>query len=122
MSFNAATEMFERVEVFGKDCLFTCARIDRSTVPEGMYAYDVRHDDECQGDPCQIKPHVMVNHWGTIICAEPIEMSDCKELGEQFACRYLEEGDFSYTGRMTKLDSYRKEHQPEEALDLDDAM
>ena len=118
MRYNAATENYERVEVFGKDCLFTCARIDRSTVPEGMYAYDVRHDDDCQGIPCQIKPHVLVNHWGTIICAEPIEM----EFEDVFACRYLEDGDFNYTGRMATLESYRKEHQHEEVLDLDDAI
>ena len=122
MLVNATTEMYERVEVFAKDCLFTCARVDRATVPEGMYAYDVRHDDDCQGIPCQIKPHVFVNHWGTIICAEPIEMSDCREFGEGFACRYLEEDDFNYTGRMACLNCYRKEHQPEEVLDLDDAM
>lgn len=114
MAYNAVTERYERVEVFGKECLFTCARIDRTTVPEGMYAYDVRHDDDCQGEPCQIKPLVIVNHWGTIICAEPIEMSDCKEFGIQFACRYLEDGDFNYTGRISTLDDYRKGNQGEE--------
>jgi len=119
---NANNENYERVEVFGKECLFTCARINRATVPEGLYAYDVRHDDDGMGDPCQIKPHVLVNHWGTIICAEPIEMSDCKEFGENFACRYLDDGDFNYTGRMSKLENYRKEHRPEEALDSEDVM
>ena len=122
MAYNAANESYERVVVFGKECLFTCARIDRTTVPEGLFAYDVRHDDDCQGIPCQIKPYVMVNHWGTIICAEPIEMSDCKEFGERFACRYLEDDDFNYTGRMATLDNYRKEHHPEEALDSDEVV
>ena len=103
---NAVEERYELVEVFGRECLFTCARIDRATVPEGLYAYDVRHDDDCQGEPCEIKPHVLVNHWGTIICADPIEMSDCKEFGERFACRYLEEGDFSYTGESETLKGY----------------
>lgn len=122
MYYNAENGTYERVEVFGKECLFTCMRINRATVPEGLYVYDVRHDDDCMGDPCQIKPHVLVNHWGTIISAEPIEMSDCKEFGENFDCRYLEEDDFNYTGRMTTLESYRKEHQPEEVLDSEDVM
>ena len=50
--------------------------IKRDTVPDGLYAYDVRHDDECRGIPCEIAPFVMVNHWGTIILAEPLELPD----------------------------------------------
>ena len=45
-------------------------------VPDGLYTYDVRHDDECRGIPCEIAPFVMVNHWGTIILAEPLELPD----------------------------------------------
>ena len=122
MYYNAVNESYDRVEVFGKECLFTCARIDRTTVPEYLYAYDVRHDDDCQGIPCQIKPYVMVNHWGTIICAEPIEMSDFKEFGDNYACRYLEEDDFNYTGVMTTLDNYVGHYFAEEVLDSEDAM
>lgn len=99
---DAATESYERVEVFGKECLFTCSRIDRDTVPKGLYAYDVRHDDDCHGIPCQIKTFVMVNHWGTIICAEPIEM----EQNFNFHCRYLQEGDFNYLGEYETLEGY----------------
>lgn len=38
--------------------------------------YDVRHDDECRGIPCEIAPFIMVNHWGTIILTEPLELPD----------------------------------------------
>lgn len=47
--------------------LFTSARIDRKTVPENLFCYDARHDDDCQGIACEIKPYVAVNHWGTIL-------------------------------------------------------
>ena len=40
--------------------LFTCARIDRKTVPEDLSCYDVRHDDDCRGIACEIKPYVVV--------------------------------------------------------------
>ena len=50
--------------------------IKRDTIPDGLYAYDVRHDDECRGIPCEIATFVMVNHWGTIILAEPLELPD----------------------------------------------
>lgn len=57
-----------------KDMLFTCSRVDRQTVPKGMYLYEVRHDDFGRGDPCQIGEWIMVNHWGTLISNEPIKL------------------------------------------------
>ena len=76
MTVNAMTEHYEEITVCGKPALFTSIRIKRDTVPDGLYAYDVRHDDECRGIPCEIAPFVMVNHWGTIILAEPLELPD----------------------------------------------
>ena len=76
MTFHAMTERYEEITVCGKPALFTSIRIKRDTVPDGLYAYDVRHDDECWGIPCEIAPFVMVNHWGTIILAEPLELPD----------------------------------------------
>ena len=37
MRVNAMTEKFEDVTVLGHPMLFTCARVDRVTVPEGLY-------------------------------------------------------------------------------------
>ena len=67
MTFNAMTEHYEEITVCRKPALFTSIRIKRDTIPDGLYTYDVRHDDECRGIPCEIAPFVMVNHWGTII-------------------------------------------------------
>lgn len=55
--FNAMTENFEEVEILGKPALFSSLRIDRSTLPKGLYLYEVRHDDDCQGIACQIARH-----------------------------------------------------------------
>ena len=76
MTVNAMTEHYEEITVCGKPALFTSIRIRRDTIPDGLYAYDVRHDDECRGIPCEIAPFVMFNHWGTIILAEPLELPD----------------------------------------------
>lgn len=56
MSCNAMTEHYEEITVCGKPALFTNFRIKRDTVPDGLYAYDVRHDDDCRGIPCEIAP------------------------------------------------------------------
>ena len=81
MTHDAMTEHYEEITVCGKPALFTSIRIKRDTVPEGLYAYDVRHDDECRGIPCEIAPFIMVNHWGTIILTEPLELpSVCSSI------------------------------------------
>ena len=53
------TEKFEDVTVLGHPMLFTCLRVDRDTVPQGMYMYEVRHDDDQQGEPVQIANWIM---------------------------------------------------------------
>lgn len=53
-------------------------RVDRRTLPEGWYAFDVRGDEDC-GEPCSIEEnYVFVNHWGTILsrCALPFPPSE----------------------------------------------
>lgn len=56
MSCNAMTEHYEEITVCGKPALFTNFRIKRDTVPDSLYVYDVRHDDDCRGIPCEIVP------------------------------------------------------------------
>ena len=55
------------VESFDTLALVSSGRIQRESVPKGFYCYEVRHDDECMGIPCEISSHVLVNFWGTVI-------------------------------------------------------
>lgn len=72
---NATTYSdFEVIELFGEPALFTCLRIDPKTVPNGVYKYDIRHDDECQGIACEIARSVFVNHWGSVLTLKPIDL------------------------------------------------
>lgn len=52
--------------------LFSDLRIDRSSVPEGWYCYEIRHDDEDQGYWAEIGTSVMVNFWGTLLTTEQL--------------------------------------------------
>lgn len=71
---NAMNVTWEKVEVLGREGLFTCLRVDRSTIPEGWYLYEVRHDDNSWGDPVEIALGVLANHFGTLIVKEPFEL------------------------------------------------
>ena len=71
---NAMYAHFEEVTVTGIPALFTPQRIDHTTVPTGMFQYEIRHDDEDWCDPCQLAKGVMVNFYGTILTSNPIQL------------------------------------------------
>ena len=73
MSIDARTERFEMVELFGKPALFTNSRIDRATVPENLYCYDIRGSDNDPGELSTVEPEVRVNHAGAVITAAPVD-------------------------------------------------
>lgn len=100
MTHDAMTEHYEEITVCGKPALFTSIRIKRDTVPEGLYAYDVRHDDECRGIPCEIAPFIMVNQWGTIILTEPLELPDDGDRGRIY--EYIHDSQIRASGVTTQ--------------------
>ena len=51
-------------------------RIERSSVPEGKYQYEVAGDDDSGGDPARIRLGVLVNFFGTLICGRPFPVGD----------------------------------------------
>ena len=55
--YDARKETFEEIEIFDTLALFSSERIQRESVPEGFYCYEVRHDDECMGIPCEISSY-----------------------------------------------------------------
>lgn len=75
-AFNAANELYELCELDGKPVAFTNMRLDRQTVPDGLYCYDVRDSDNCDGSCAEVKEFVMVNHWGTILCKSPFPLDE----------------------------------------------
>lgn len=71
-------------------------RIDRNTLPDSLYAYDLR--DECDGEPNELKSFVLVNHWGTVIVKEPIEGA---ESGVE-----LTPDDYNFLGDTMSLEDF----------------
>ena len=73
---DARTEHFEEITIFDEPALFTSLRIDPSTIPVGVYKYEIRHDDECQGIACEVARRIIVNHWGSILTLRPLDLGD----------------------------------------------
>lgn len=70
--YDYTTERFEKVSVCGIRCEFSDIRIDRSTVPEEKYQYEVAGDDDSGGDPARVRVGILVNFFGTLICDQPL--------------------------------------------------
>lgn len=89
-------EKYEIVTLFNEPVLFANYRLDRNN-PElrGLYVYDIRHDDECQGIPCEVAPFIMINHWGTIISKQPIKP------------QFIEEDDWNYEDGHLTIEEYK---------------
>ena len=105
------TEKFEDVTVLGHPMLFTCARVDRDTVPKGLYMYEVRHDDDQQGDPVQIANWIMVNHWGTLITNKPIRLEPSERINNAYRDIDPEE-DWNYEGSVATVKEYMEKNPP----------
>ena len=74
----ADTFEYDVIEVCDKKGLFLPQRITFDEVPEGHYKYDLQYDEE--GYICAIKPFVYVEHAGTVITKEPIDLGDDGEI------------------------------------------
>lgn len=72
----AGSLKYEVIELFDYPVLFTPSRIDRESLPKGMYLYEVRHDDESKGEIAEIAHRIMINFWGTIITDKRIKLID----------------------------------------------
>lgn len=93
---DARTERFEAVEIVGTPGLFTTRRVDRSTIPKGMYAYDMQTSEEDWSQPCVLARHITVEHFGTVMTASPIPLPPNGYLN-------LSTGDFDEQGGTEHL-------------------
>ena len=72
---NATDAMFDRVTFQGKPALLSYGRLDKTTLPQNLCCYDIRHSDYDLDKPCTLENKVVVNFYGSIITKEPIPLS-----------------------------------------------
>ena len=105
-------EKYQEIEIFDVPGLFSNGRIDPTTIPEGMYVYDLRGSDDDPGQPITVENHVTVNHAGSIITAKPLD------LGEDGRLTFTEEEGLNFVGGEISaykfLNEQRKDRNTEE--------
>lgn len=95
MAVDARTEEFQHIEIFDKFALFTNAQIDRTTVPEGWYCYDLRGTGDAPGELRFIEESVVVNHSGSILMPEKLELPASGQLDAWDEFGFLDECDMT---------------------------
>lgn len=95
------SEEYQQAEFYDVPALFSNGRVDRESLPEGIFCYDLRGADYDPGHPLTVEDYVAVNHAATILTAAPITIPEQGYLrlgdglnftgGEQTILEYLQE-------------------------------
>ena len=108
----ANDEQYQEIELFDKLGLFSNGRIARDNLPEGVYCYDLRGSDYDPGDPVCVEERVVVNHSGSVLLTEPLELTEDGRL------MLTEEKGLNFTGGFSTLSQFlqkqRKDRHTEE--------
>ena len=86
---------YQLAEIMGQEVLVSNGHFDRENLPEGLYCYDLREGDS--GYAATIEPSVTVNHFGSILTTQPIEMPEQGriELTEENGLSFGDGGEMS---------------------------
>lgn len=111
---DLAQEKMQEVEIKGRLALFTGLRLDKNSIPDGMYIYALRHGDDA-GIPCSIEKNVTVHYFGTVVTAEPFDFGDkeyipvkCDDFG--FTGDYLSIVEFAEKINRIKTEETQEDH------------
>ena len=104
-------EKLDVIEVLDRRALFSNGRLMPEQIPEGLYAYDLRHSDD--GDRfCAIEPKVGVNHGGTVL------MRDVLDFGESGYIPLDEDTEPNFLGDEMTPSEFAEEEAQDEAMQM----
>ena len=101
----ANDEQYQEIELFDKPGLFSNGRIARDNLPEGVYYYDLRGSDYDPGEPVCVEEQVVVNHAGSVLLTEPLELAEDGRL------MLTEEEGLNFVGGFSTLAQFLQEQR-----------
>lgn len=104
-------EKLDVIEILDRKALFSNGRLMPEEIPEGLYAYDLRHSDDGSRF-CSIEPRVGVNHGGTILLKEVLD------FGEQGYIALDDDTEPNFTGEEMTPSEFAEEEAQDEALQM----
>ena len=101
----ANDEQYQEIELFDKPGLFSNGRIVRDNLPEGVYCYDLRGSDYDPGEPVCVEERVVVNHAGSVLLTDPLELAENGRL------MLTEEEGLNFAGGFSTLAQFLQEQK-----------
>ena len=101
----ANDEQYQEIELFDKPGLFSNGRIVRDNLPEGVYCYDLRGSDYDPGEPVCVEEQVVVNHAGSVLLTDPLELAEDGRL------MLTEEEGLNFVGGFSTLTQFLQEQR-----------
>ena len=101
----ANDEQYQEIELFDKPGLFSNGRIVRDNLPEGVYCYDLCGSDYDPGEPVCVEEQVVVNHAGSVLLTEPLELAEDGRL------MLTEEEGLNFVGGFSTLTQFLQEQR-----------
>ena len=104
-------EKLDVIEVLDRRALFSNGRLMPEQIPEGLYAYDLRHSDDGSRF-CSIEPKVGVNHGGTVL------MRDILDFGESGYIPLNEDTEPNFLGETMTVSEFAEEEAQDETMQM----
>ena len=101
----ANDEQYQEIELFDKPGLFSNGRIVRDNLPEDVYCYDLRGSDYDPGEQVCVEERVVVNHAGSVLLTEPLELAEDGRL------MLTEEEGLNFVGGFSTLAQFLQEQK-----------
>ena len=94
---------WEEVVFQNTPALFTPLRINKADIPENLCRYEIRAED---GIPCQLAKSILVDHYGTLLTSDPIQLPVS-------GCLSFDEGELVFSdGARITVEEFRHRHPP----------
>lgn len=104
-------EKLDVIEVLDRRALFSNGRLMPEQIPEGLYAYDLRHSDD-GGRFCSVEPRVGVNHGGTVLLKEALDFGECGYISLD------EDTEPNFLGEEMTAEEFAEEEAQDETMQM----
>ena len=111
---NIRDEKMQAVEFMDRKALFSDTRLKKNEIPEGLYRYELR--DRGDGEFCTVEKEVVVNHAGTLLMKEPLD------LGENGYIELDNETGLNFLGYDQTMKEFLENKNTEERADRETAL
>ena len=99
------SRQLQEVEIKGHYGVFTELRVDKSTIPEGVNCYELRHGDD-DSYPITLEENVRVNYFGAVLMADKMELGQAGYVDISY-------DDFGFSGAEVTMLEYRANYMGE---------